>query len=180
MGRLCRRGFCHSPQALWRRLASRRIDQLWRLPESVATTQLLIFICCWYYGSDSTAPKSVSRCRFALIPPVIVETSARSASEWGQLTPAEEEGVDGRKSTARGNNTAAGCLVPINIWQKWEILAGRLARANFPKGCEVIFLASTGIQGLMYLLELKLCSDSRVHLWVFSALSWTYLCHNLV
>lgn len=165
-----------SPQAPWRRLASRSINQLRRPLESVATTQVLIFIYCWYYGSDSTAPESVNRCRFALILPVIVETSAQSASEWGQLTPAEEEGVDGRKSTARGNNTAAGCLVPINIRQKWEILAGRLAHANFPKGCEVIFLASTGIQGLMYLLELKSYSDSRVRLWVFSALSWTYLC----
>lgn len=173
MGCLCRRGFCHSPKVLWWRLASRSIDRLRWPPESVATTQVLIFICCWYYGSDSTAPKSVSRCRFALIPPVSVETSAQNASEWGQLTPAEEEGVDGRKSTARGNNTTAGCLVPINIRLKWEILAGRFARANFPKGCEVIFLASTGIQGLMYLLELKLCSDGRVHLWVFSAISWT-------
>lgn len=137
------------------RVASWSIDRLRRLPQSVATTRVLIFICCCYYGSHSTAPKLVSRCRFALIPPVIVETSAQSASEWGQLTPAEEEGVDGRRSTATGNNTAAGCLMPINIRQKWEILAGRLALANFPKGCEVIFLASPGIQGLMYLLELN-------------------------
>lgn len=169
MGCLYRRGLCHLPQMV----AGGFIKHQWlpHQPESVATTQVLIFRCCCYYGLDSAAPKLVSKCMFALTPPVIAETSAQNASEWGQLTPAEEEGVDGKRSTAGGNNTAAGCLMPIKVRQKWEILVGRPVLANFPKGCEVIFLARTEILGLMYLQELNSCCGSRVHLWVFAALS---------
>lgn len=70
--------------------------------------------------------------------------------------------MNGKRSRAGGNNTAAGRLMPINIRQKREILTGRPVLANFPKGCEVIFLACTGIQGLMYLQELNSCCGSRV------------------
>lgn len=55
---------------------------------------------------------------FALTPSVIAKTCAWSMSEWGQLTPAEEEGVDGKRSTSGGNNTAAGRLTPINMQLK--------------------------------------------------------------
>lgn len=137
---------------------------------SVGTTCVLIFRCCCYHGLDSSTPKLVSRCMLTLTPLVIAETSAQSAPEWGQLTPAEQEGVDGQR-TAGGNNTAAGRLVPINVRQKWEILAGRPGLANFPKGCEVVFLTCTGIQGFMCLQQLNSCCGSRVHLWVFVALS---------
>lgn len=57
---------------------------------------------------------------------------ARTVCLWGHLTPAERAGVDGR-STARGNNTAAGYLMPINIQQKWGTLSRRLMLANFPR-----------------------------------------------
>lgn len=112
VGRLCWRGFLS--------LTTTSVMLARSLNGCTICLNLLLQHKCWYLdvaGLDSTAPKLVSRRLFAFIPPLLVigETSAPSAFQWGQLTPTEEEGVDGKRRTAGGNNTAAGCLMPINV-----------------------------------------------------------------
>lgn len=41
--------------------------------------------------------------------------------------------MDGKRRTAGGNNIAAGRLMPINVRQKREILAGRPVARQFPE-----------------------------------------------
>lgn len=70
----------------------------------------------------SSVPKLLIRRLYFVSPLIITEAfscpmGALTVCVWGQLTPAERAGVDGRWSTARGNNTAAGHLLPISIQQ---------------------------------------------------------------
>lgn len=51
----------------------------------------------------------------------------------GQLTPAEEEGVDGKRNTARGNNAAAGGSHASQHTAKVRDISWKTCACQFPK-----------------------------------------------
>lgn len=120
----------------------------------------------YFYGPESNAPKLVIRRRHFAIPRVITETfscpmGARTVCFRGQLTPAGRAAAAWR-SAARGNNTAAGYLMPINI--QWRRRKKKKVRnisqkppmlADFPRLCGPMLLPLRGAEWLKYSLELE-------------------------
>lgn len=124
------------------------------------------YYCYYFYGMESNAPKLVIRRRHFAIPRVITETfscpmGARTVCFRGQLTPAVRAAAAWRRSAARGNNTAAGYLMPINIQRKKRKKKVRNISqkppmlADFPRLCGLMRLPLRGIEWLKYSLELE-------------------------
>lgn len=90
---------------------------------------------------------------------------ARTVCFWGQLSPAETAGVDGRRSRATGNNTAAGYLMAINIQQSEK---KKTDAYRFPKTVWVDIFTLERREWLMCLLQLGWCRLRGVMLGYFS------------